>query len=120
MPEIDWGKALEQREWYADAGEGVFEDVIDRVLGDRIRSDIDFAQRVYWGLCNTYWIGPGEVRWSDSFRGAGDLISDIYGQGSDYCWFYFGVSDGPAQHGLVDDEVKEILAKEGWSPVHRE
>jgi hypothetical protein len=101
--------------------EDLFETAIDRVFGERLRSEgheqvrwyegTGIGHRIWGSLANVGWTHANGDTASYSFRAAGDLIAAVVGEG-DYMDWYCSHPDG-----VVDPEVEELLAAEGWRPL---
>ena len=102
--------------------EDEFENAVERALGERIRLEHIGAEplvpfRTGKGIGDRLWGSLANVGWkhtngdtaSYSFRAAGDLVAAIVGEG-DYITYY-----GSAAAGVVDPEVAEAMAREGWT-----
>lgn len=75
----------------------------------RIRSDTEFACRVWCALTNVEWFHPDVGDPGLTFRDAGDLISRIRGSGTYIEWYCCG------QAGVVTGEIAVALFARGWS-----
>lgn len=84
------------------------EAAFDFAVGDRIRSDEDFAAEAWGALCNTDWIDPDGRAHSESFRSAGALIARLIGSGSYTDWYCSGTA------GYVSPEIERAMAAIGW------
>jgi len=101
--------------------EDLFEAAVERALGDRLRAEHVGKPRADWfegtGIGDRLWGSLANVDWkhengdtaSYSFRAAGDLIAAIVGEG-DYMTYYCS-----SDHGVIDPEVAEAMAREGWT-----
>jgi hypothetical protein len=98
--------------------EDLFEAAVDRAMGDRLRAEgikgAFIAPRLWGSLSNVDWIHENGDTASYSFRAAGDLIAALIGEGDYMDWYCSG------HDGLADEEVAELMAKEGWRPFHEE
>lgn len=103
------GGAVAGREF--DAGMPL-EAAFEAALGDRIRSDDDFAGAVWCALANVAWTSPNGKAWGYTFRAAGDLVAAIRGDRGHmpymrwYCW---------GEDGVVSAAIAEAMAALGWS-----
>ena len=98
-----------------------FEQAVERALGERLRKEHVGQPRPDWfegtGIGHRLWGSLANVDWkhengdtaSYSFRAAGDLIAAIVGEG-DYMTYYCS-----SDHGVIDNEVAEAMAREGWT-----
>lgn len=86
-----------------------FEAAIDRVIGDRIRSDGAFAVDLWSALANVEWRGPEGRSVSYSFRRAGEVVVWIREEGDYLDWYCC------TEPGIVADWISDALAAEGWS-----
>jgi len=86
-----------------------FEAAVDRLLGDRIRSDGACGVDLWSALADIEWHGPDGAVVSYSFRRAGDLVAWVREEGDYIEWYCSG---GP---GLVAAWISDALATEGWS-----
>jgi hypothetical protein len=94
--------------------EDVFEASIDRVLGDKVRSDIQTAVALWSALTNVEWI-HGDVGVGLSFRAAGDVVASLRQGREDPCgnyldWYCAG------EPGVIREDIRAALAVEGWAP----
>ncbi len=97
------------RELITEGAYGVFEHDMDRLMGDRMRSDDSFCVRVWGTLANMTWrnaLISEDVGYS--FRAAGDLIAAIRREGDYMTWY---CSHTPASH---DDEIEGLMGRAGW------
>jgi hypothetical protein len=99
-----------------------FEILLERLFGDRIRSD-DLFPSTFWGesahlkFANQIWSALTNVEWHHtngdvanfSFRRAGDLIAAIRREG-DYLDWYCN-----SDISQVSEEIAQALAAEGWT-----
>lgn len=87
-----------------------------------------YAQNLYAALCNVEWRHTSYIfeilkneLWYCSWRYAGGLIAELRDQGEDYMDFYCsGIDPAPGcvGEGCVTDEIKNDLARLGWSPFN--
>lgn len=89
----------------------LFEQTVDRLLGERIRADGALAIDMWSALANVDWRGPNDAVVRYSFRAAGDMVAWIREDGSYMDWY----CSGPI--GVVSPWISEALAVEGWSWV---
>ena len=82
---------------------------LNHALGDRMRADNEFCQKVWGALANVSWRHANGDRAEYTFRAAGDLIASILGRGTYVDWY------GSARPGSVSGEVSAALAPAGWS-----
>lgn len=108
----------------------LFEAAVERAFGERLRYErargldarkADAAEGVGWdrhGLGARLWGSLANIDWVHengdtagySFRAAGDMIAAVVGDGDYMDWYC------SADAGVVDGEVAEALAREGWRP----
>lgn len=98
-----------------------FEAAVERALGERLRKEHVGVPRLGWyegrAIGNRLWGSLANVDWthengdtaSYSLRAAGDLIAAIVGEG-DYMTYYCS-----AEHGVIDEEIADAMAREGWT-----
>lgn len=86
-----------------------FEMMIERVLGERIRTDGALAVDLWSALANIEWHGPDDAVVRYSFRSAGDLIAWVREDGC----YLDGYCSGPAE--VVAPWINDALATEGWT-----
>lgn len=89
---------------YQQDGYDRFEAVLQRSLGDKMRSDEAFGIRLYSSLTNVRWTDPDGAMALYSFRSAGSLIARIAGRGCYLDWYMSG------PFGQPDDEIVARLA----------
>jgi hypothetical protein len=100
----------------------LFEAALDRALGERLRKEhtpnlgrpgwyegTGIGHRLWGSLANVDWQHTNGDTAGYSFRAAGDLIATIVGEG-DYMDWYCSHA-----HGVVDPEIAEAMAREGWT-----
>lgn len=91
---------------------GRFEQTVNRVLGDVVRSAPDVAGVELWSaLANIDWVGPNGEEVGYSFRAAGDLVAALVGDGTPYGYMRWYCA-GP--DGTVAEWIAEAMAKEGY------
>lgn len=108
----------------------LFEVAVERAFGERLRHEraqgLDarkgdneggslwdrhgLGARLWGSLANIDWIHENGDTAGYSFRAAGDLIASVVGDGDYMDWYCSGDA------GVVDAEVAEGLAREGWRP----
>lgn len=92
-----------------------FEGELDAVR-DEVRAVDSFARELYGALCNMRWrrIGDADREHlaSMSWRMAGGVVADLYGEGGDYIDWYCSGNEGE-----VSERVRARLAALGWEPV---
>lgn len=92
--------------------EDALKETVEQALGERIRSDDEFASLVWGSFANVGWIHPQHGRVGLTWRQAAGMIAEIRGGGgADYMSWY-----DSANPGVVNNEVREALVVEGWSP----
>lgn len=90
---------------YAD---DLFEQAVDRALGEQMREDDSLCREVWSALANIDWRHANGDTASYTFRSAGDLIAAVIGRGDYMDWY----CSGP--YAVVSDRVDEALSNEGW------
>lgn len=101
----------------------LFETAVERCLGERLRAEHKaddppegwfagkgIGHRLWSSLSNVDWVHENGDTAAYSFRAAGDLIAAILGFGDYMNWYC------TSNYGVVDVEVAEALAREGWRP----
>jgi len=109
----------------------LFEAAVERAFGERLRHErangLDgrkgdnepgaglwdrqgLGARLWGSLANIDWIHDGGDTASYSFRAAGDMIAAVVGAGDYMDWYC------SSDAGVLDVEVAEALAREGWKP----
>ena len=86
-----------------------FEAVVDRAIGDRMRSDGGCGVDLWSALTNVEWHGSDDQIVSYSFRAAGDLVTWVREEGNYIEWYCSG------EPGIVAAWISGALAREGWS-----
>ncbi len=85
-----------------------FEMALNRSLGERVRScDLD-AEQLWGSLGNVKWTHRAGSTAFYSFRGAGDTVAAIRGEGNYLNWYC------SAPDGFVRDWIASAMAAEGW------
>ncbi len=88
-----------------------FEKDLVELFGDKIRTDDEFAKRIYAALTNMqqkrYHNDP---IYTASFRYVGGLISEIQEKGTYLDWYCC------ASEGIVDDDIAKIFLIKDWVP----
>ena len=86
-----------------------FEALLDGVLGDRVRhSELD-AVELWSALASTVWHGLQSEQVSYSMRSAGDVVTQVRGEGEYTDWYM----SGPRGH--VADWIAEAFGQHGWT-----
>ena len=89
-----------------------FEQVIEKYLGERMKTDEELCKTVWSSLANVEWYyvkyRDELLRCAYSFRGAGSLISKIIDKGNYMDWYCSG------HVATVNDEFRLIMKKEGF------
>lgn len=88
----------------------LFEMDVERVLGDRIRSDTDVAEAMWSAVTNVEWRHVGGDTALYSARAAGDMIAAIRGTGNYLDFYCCGL---PID--VVSSEFAEAMAAIGWT-----
>lgn len=82
-----------------------------KVMG-QLKSDDEFARRLYAALCNLDWHRPDGDEWHrGTWRYNGGLVASLRGKGEEYINFYCSGNEGS-----VADDVGSELARLGWFP----
>ena len=87
----------------------VFEVVIDRLFGDRVRADGAYGVDLWCALTNVEWCGPQGEKVSYPFRRAGEVVAWIREEGDYLTWYCSG------EPGVVAQWIGSALNKAGWS-----
>jgi len=103
------GIAGEFRALIDEGPHGAFEQTVERVLGDRVRSNIWVARALWCALANVDWTHPDHGEVGYSFRAAGDLVAAIRKEGDYMDWYCCG------RDGTVDEIISDALEPEGWT-----
>ena len=90
-----------------------FEELLDEVLGERIRGDDVCAVELWLALAGTVWQGPKAEKVCYSMRSAGEVVAQIRKEGEYTDWYM----SGPTCQ--VADWIAADLAKHGctWVPA---
>lgn len=86
-----------------------FELTVDRVLGDRIRSDSSAAQAMWSSLANIEWAHYDGAEASYGLREAGAMVAWIREEGDYLDWYCSGPTD------IVAPWIDDALHIEGWA-----
>ena len=86
-----------------------FEQMLESVLGEKVRESDGWARSLYAALCNVDWRGPNGEEVGYSWRAAGDVVAALRREG-DYCNWYCGGNEG-----RVDERIATALRSEGWT-----
>ena len=90
-----------------------FAQSLNKVMGDLIREDLEYAYEMWGALANVDWERKNEDGSVDiasySFRAAGDLIASIRSDGTSYMDYYCSSTDG-----IVPQYIAQALEEEGW------
>jgi hypothetical protein len=99
------------RELLTDGEYGAFEQLVERVFGERLRASEPDAKAFWGALANIEWKGPDDSEVAYSFRAAGDLMAAIRSDEGTmtYMNYYCAAPDG-----VVPEWVAEPMAREGW------
>lgn len=97
-----------------------FEDKFDadvlELLGERIREDNAFAERVWGSIANVVWTnGDGDDDGGHSFRSAGSLLAAIRGTAQEHMAHMEFFMTVP--YGVIDPEFASAMATRGWNGV---
>jgi hypothetical protein len=95
-----------------------FEETVEALLGDWIRSDWDNGAAMWSALANVQWLLSDDFGYCYSFRSAGALLADIYHRGKPdaaedpfaYMEFY---CSGP--YATVCDHIETAMAAAGYT-----
>jgi hypothetical protein len=96
-------------------------------LVDKVRNDRFYAQNLYAALCNMQWDKNQKI-WSCSWRYAACVVVEMRGNtdideyNDFHCSGRVGDEDDEldekySPEGIVTNEVREDLARLGWTPV---
>jgi len=108
----------------------LFEAAVERAFGEQLRHErrqgLDarkgdeagsglwdrhgIGARIWGSLANVDWVHENGDTAGYSFRAAGDMIAAVVGDGDYIDWYC------SSDAGVVDPEVAEGLAREGWRP----
>lgn len=95
----------------------VFEEAVERSLGDWIRETFENGAEMWSALANIIWEHPEHGEDAHSFRSAGALVARIHYRDighPDPEWAYVDFyCSGP--YGSVSDHVAQKMAAEGWT-----
>lgn len=89
--------------------EDQFEMAIYKELGERMKTDDGLCRRVWGSLANVDWTNANGDTAGYSFRAAGDLVAAVRGSGMYMDWYC------STNYPSIDNEVRDALAKHGWS-----
>ena len=67
-----------------------FEELLDEVLGERIRGDDMCAVELWSALAGTVWLGPHAEQVRYSMRSAGEVVAQIGKEGEYTDWYMSG------------------------------
>lgn len=97
--------------------------LVNSVVHDKTQRDEIYAQNLYAAMCNIKWrcSDPNVGVFSITWRGAGDVVADLRGNGGSYLdWYCSGIGSklaGEVQEGTVTPEVEQDLNQQGWYQV---
>ena len=94
-------------------------------LVEKVRASDTYAQNLYAALCNNqfmknkFWPILANIKWSCSWRYAGEIIADIRNVGDYMDWYCSGIdseefSNEYVREGTVTEEIREDLKKLDW------
>jgi len=87
----------------------LFEQAVNRALGDAMRESDSLCRDMWSALANVEWSHENGDTASYSFRAAGDLIAAILGRGNYMDWYCSG------EYATVSDVIEEAMQAEGWT-----
>ena len=86
----------------------LFEEAVDRALGEQMRADESLCREMWSALANVDWTHENGDTAGYSFRAAGDLIAAIIGRGDYMDWY----CSGP--YATVSERIERAMSAEGW------
>lgn len=92
------------------------------LIKNKVKDPI-YAQKLYAAMCNIQWLKDTQKNpWSISWRGAGDVVSALIGEGDYLDYYCSGIIPyemehsplSPTREGNVDPQIENDLAQMGW------